>query len=211
MATQRTTFTSPKGIAMWPWLNTPDTKFNPDGEYKVNLRIPTEEAEPLMGQIRGWLEEYKVDQIKKDPKLSRFGISYPYEEEIDDQGNLTGFTIFKFKQKAKIQTRDGSVLSMKVALFDAKRNPTTVRVGGGSVLKVHALALPYAMNSTKLFGMSLKPMSVQIINLTEVEITTASSIFDEEDGYEADLEAEAAEAKVKPVNLSEELDDSVDF
>ena len=41
-------YTTPAGIAQYPWLNKPDTKFNPDGEFKVNLEVDSESAQSLV-------------------------------------------------------------------------------------------------------------------------------------------------------------------
>ena len=41
---QANTFTTPKGIAQYPWLSKPDTKFSEEGEYKVNVILGKEEA-----------------------------------------------------------------------------------------------------------------------------------------------------------------------
>ena len=30
-------YTTPKGVAQYPYLDKPDTKFNPQGDYKLNL------------------------------------------------------------------------------------------------------------------------------------------------------------------------------
>ena len=30
---------SPRGIAVYPWLNRPDTKFSADGDFKVTLKL----------------------------------------------------------------------------------------------------------------------------------------------------------------------------
>ena len=39
MAQQPVTFTTPQGVAQYPWLSKPDTKFSEEGDYKVNLII----------------------------------------------------------------------------------------------------------------------------------------------------------------------------
>jgi hypothetical protein len=51
MAEQPITFTTPKGVAQYPWLSKPDTKFSEEGEYKVNLILPKQEAIPVLKQI----------------------------------------------------------------------------------------------------------------------------------------------------------------
>ena len=42
MATTDNTITTPKGIAQYPWLSKPDTKFSEEGEYKVNVILTKE-------------------------------------------------------------------------------------------------------------------------------------------------------------------------
>lgn len=180
---KRETFVTPKGIAVYPWLNKPDTKFSPEGEYKVTLKIPSREAEDLISRLTGIAEDYHEELIKTDPKAKHLRMNFPWEEEMDDQGNVTGNYLFKFKQKANITGKDGSSYAMKVAIFDAKRNPSTSLVGGGSEIKVAATVWPYKMGSTKTVGLSLKPTAVQIISLQSVGGGSAASMFNDEDGF----------------------------
>ena len=184
---KRESFVTPKGIAVYPWLNTPDTKFSPEGDYKVTLKLPTNEAEPLMEKLTTVAEDYYNELVKSDPKAKNLKITYPFDEETDDQGNLTGSYLFKFKQKAQVTGRDGTNYTMKVALFDAKRNPITALVGGGSEIKIAATIWPYKMNTTKTVGLSLKPTAVQVINLQAVGTSSMADMFDEEDGFVEDI------------------------
>lgn len=196
---------TPRGIAVYPWLNRPDTKFSPDGDFKVTLKVGAEEAAPLMEKLDEALAKYQAQQAKADPKVGRYSISPPYEEEIDDQGNLTGNYLFKFKQKAVINTKDGRTIDMKVALVDASRTPTTVNVGGGSEIKIAATVFPYAMSTTKSVGLSLRPSAVQILSLVSGQ-SNVVSMFDDEDGFKTE-EAPAANTNYS----SPELDTAADF
>ena len=94
---------------------------------------------------------------------------------------------------------------MKVALVDASRTPTTVNVGGGSEIKVAATVFPYAMNTTKKIGLSLRPSAVQILSLTSGKSNVAS-MFDEEDGFKAELTP-----AVNNNFNTQELDTAADF
>ena len=51
MAQQPVTFTTPQGVAQYPWLSKPDTKFSEEGEYKVNVILTKEEATPPVTKI----------------------------------------------------------------------------------------------------------------------------------------------------------------
>ena len=196
---------TPRGTAVYPWLNRPDTKFSPDGDFKVTLKVGAEEAAPLIEKLDEALAKYQEQQAKADPKIGRYSTITPYEEEMDDQGNLTGNYLFKFKQKAVINTKDGRTIDMKVALVDASRTPTTVNVGGGSEIKIAATVFPYAMNTTKSVGLSLRPSAVQILSLVSGQ-SNVFSMFDDEDGFKTE-EAPAANTNYS----SPELDTAADF
>jgi hypothetical protein len=197
---------TPKGIAVYPWLNKPDTKFSPEGDYKVTLKVPAEDAAPLIEQLDKILQEYKAEAVKKDPKIARMAINAPYEEEADDQGNLTGNYLFKFKQKAVINMKDGRTVDVKVALLDASRTPTDVLVGGGSEIKIAATVYPYAMNTTKTIGLSLRPYAVQILQLVKVGGGAAADVFEDEDGFIDDHSA----TQVASASVAEEAN-AADF
>ena len=204
-ANKKQQIVTPKATAVYPWLNTPDTKFNMDGEYKVTLKIGSEKAAPLIEKIDGVIADYKQEQATKDPKVGRYADMPPYEEEVDDQGNLTGNVLFKFKQKAKIHTKDGRTIDMKVALFDAQRTPTDVIVGGGSEIKVAATLWPYVLPTTKSVGVSLRPSAVQILTLVSAGGSKMADLFDSEDGFVA------SNTNAAPSFDEEEDGDAADF
>jgi len=172
----------------------------------VTLKVEAEDAAPLIKQLDEILKTYKEASIKRDPKLSRFNVTTPYEEEIDDQGNLTGYYLFKFKQKAKIQTHDGRSIDMKVAIVDASRTPTDAQIGGGSEVKIAATVIPYAMSTNKAFGLALRPQAVQIINLVSPMNGNVVSMFDDEDGFKAEEKAPVTDSFT-----SDEMDTAADF
>ncbi len=181
-----TNFVTPKGIAVWPKLNAPDYKFNVDGEYKTTLKIEASKSQDLIKQLEGLRDAHRDKEAKTNPKIAKYNLAPVYEQEEDDQGNLTGFNLFKFKQKAKINTRRGE-MEMKVALYDSNKTPTDATVTGGSTIKVAASAYTYAMPSTRLVGVSLRPSAIQIIHLAQgVNGVEALSMFDKEDGFVAD-------------------------
>lgn len=178
-------FVTPKGTAVWPHLNTPDTKFVAEGEYHTKLRLSAEDAQPLVKQLEAIRDAFLQEAVRKDPKVKQYRMADLYEEEVDDQGDLTGNYVFKFKQKAVIQTRSGSTLNMKVALFDSRKEPTDAQIGGGSELRIAGTAIGYAMPSTKMVGLSLRPNAVQVIQLSS-SASGAADAFSVEDGFVAE-------------------------
>jgi hypothetical protein len=175
---------SPAGIAVWPYLNSPDTKFDNGGagEYKVSVKLTEDAAQPVIDKLQKILDQYQAEEISQNPKVKQFTPRLPIEEEVDDQGNLTGNWLLKVKQKAQITTANG-IVDMKVALFDAKRRPTNAEIGGGSTLKVATTIVPYTMPSNKAVGISLRLNAVQVINLVEGGSEGDGSMFDVEDGF----------------------------
>lgn len=198
-------FTTPKGTAQYPYLTKPDTKFNPEGEYKVKLEIDAADA----GELISFLDEQvelSVAAAKKDPKNAGKKIKtgdapYSVNEE-------TGKASFNFKLKAKVTTKSGESFEQRPAIFDAKGKPITdVNIGGGSKIKVAYEVVPFY---TALVGasISLRMKAVQVIDL--VEFSGGASAegygFGEEEGYEA----EANSAESNGFN-SETEEDNKDF
>ena len=150
-------FVSPKGVAQYPWLTKADTKFTPDGVYKVDLQLEAEEAKPLQDKLK---KLYKEHFPKGSGRM-------PFK--VDDAGNV----VFKFKTKKK------------PVLFDASGQPMldNINIYGGSKVKVSATAGPYeAAGNT---GITLYLNAVQVIELVQGNngSDVSSFGFAVEDGY----------------------------
>jgi hypothetical protein len=188
-----------KGNAMWAKVFEPDTKFDPNGIYTINLQMPEEDAAEMCEQLEQLAQERFNQEVKRKPALKNtLSMSTPINPVYDrETGDATGDVEFKFKLKAKINTKAGDVYEQKVAVFDAKRKPIDggVNIGNGSTVKVAFEPIPYMMSATKTVGVSLRLKAVQVIDL--VEYSNSASIFDEEDGYEATT------AEVTPIRKDE--------
>ena len=97
----RERFVSPKGTASYPYLTKPDTKFNPDGEYKVSL-IVAGEAASKTSEFLAEQHEASVSKAKKENAGKRVK-----EGDLPFIENADGTVTFKFKLKAKITTKIG--------------------------------------------------------------------------------------------------------
>ena len=159
------TVTSPEGIARYPWLNEPDTKFDADGVYKVELVIPKDEAQTFIGTIQDVadkaMEEFQSDNPRKKLKTAPL----PIKDHVDDDGNETGDVAIKFKLKA-IGGSGANTWEQRPVLFDSKLRPMTENIGGGSNIRVGCEVVPY--NSPTIgVGVTLRLKSVQCLNLIE--------------------------------------------
>lgn len=198
-------FVSPKGTASYPHLTHPDTKFNPDGEYKVSLIVAGDDASKVVNFLT---EKHKaaVAQVKKENARKRVK-----EGDLPIIENADGTVTFKFKMKAKVTPKKGDPFEQKPALFDAKGKPLTgeTKIGGGSVIKVCYEVVPY-YTAIAGAGISLRLKAVQVLELKEYSGggDAESYGFGEEEGFEA---GEAGEGDTPPWLDTEEEEEEEDF
>lgn len=141
---------SPAGIAVYPWVNIPDTKFDPDGVYSTKVVFSKEDAK-------------KMNEVIKP--LMNGGKNNPMKPEVDDQGQKTGNYVANFKLKAKGRNRKTKeVWDQKPILVDSVGNRVNPKVGGGSKIQVAYEAIPY---DTMGGGVSLRMKKVKILDLVE--------------------------------------------
>lgn len=191
---------TPAGIAVYPHLNKPDTRFNPEGQYQVKLRIPSEEAKDLIAQIDAVIADEVAKAKKENPKKAVKLATKPYAVALDDEGNETDEIVFSFKAKAVLSLKDGNKIPVTVKLFDAKGGvfPQEDTIWGGSKLKIAFNAAPFNTAMAGI-GASLRIKAVQVIDLVTGGGGNASSFgFGEEEGYVATaktVETEDADAE----------------
>jgi len=176
------------GVSQYAWLTQPDTRFDEIGHYKTNLILSGQDADTLKAAINEELtksvalakEKAKGKNIKTAPA--------PFEDELDDDGQPTGSTVFKFKTKAQITTKDGKIIPNRVAIFDSKGTPMTdCNVWSGSEMKVSAELVPYYTAMVGA-GVSMRLRAVQITKLVEGGNGNAKGYgFGEEEGFEQSL------------------------
>ncbi len=200
-----TQIVTPKGRARWPKLNDPERKFNAKGEYMVELALEGEEAEAFKANIDQLIEHEYGAQCKREGKKSLKRANPPYKMVTDQNGEETGELAFKFKMKALVETRDGRSWEQRPDLYDAKGNPMSEHIGGGSLIRVSGEAFPWYTPALGA-GISLRLAAVQVLELKHAGGGDAKSHgFQAEEGFETaeDFSAQFAE----PV----QADDSEDF
>tara|TARA_R100001082_G_scaffold60880_1_gene33880 strand:+ start:277 stop:894 length:618 start_codon:yes stop_codon:yes gene_type:complete len=155
--------TTGKGIAMYPWLFTPDTKFSTEGVYSLTLRMSGEAGEQLRSQIKDMLDKFlnglEATTGKRPSKL----IPLPIKEAHDEQGNEV--LDFKFKMNPSFKGRDGKQVIQRPFVVDAQLQPLTEesRVGSGSTVKVNFSASPYSISAGT--GIAFRLVGVQVLDL----------------------------------------------
>lgn len=187
----------PKGMAVFPHLARPDTKFNPLGIYKTLLAIPVKEAESILKELAA---VYK-GHVGKVPAKSE---NTMWKMELDEEtGEETGRVLFKLNVK-NVELKDGSIWDRKPKQFDAKLNQVQENIATGS--EIYANVELYCWDAGGSKGVTLQPLAIQIVKLVAFGGGIDASSFGFEsvkDGFEGDMTV-----KEEPVSdEEEELDD----
>jgi hypothetical protein len=178
--------TTPVCKFQYPKLIEPETKFNPEGVYKVTAVLDAEDATDIADQLDQLLTRHK-DSLKAQAPSQKFKLAdLPYGfEEIDGKPCF----VIKTKMKAKGIDRDGRAWSAAPALFDAKGNAVKDRdslkgMWSGTVGKVSFEACPFHQAAIGA-GITLRLKAVQIISLIEGGGSAEGYGFGEEEGWTA--------------------------
>ena len=202
---------SPKGVAIYPKLNTPSTNFEPDGVYEVKLKFDPEDAVAVLDKkqiswadLKEAIDEQQAEHLRaKKAELSKGtgaakkkaasieSIEWGVEPDVDDEGNETGLIVIKAKMKASgVSKKDQKRWTRKPSLFDAKGRPLPADappIWGGSVLKVAGKIVPYYTPKDNEVGSTFYMDAVQVIELVSGQGREAGDYgFGEEEGYTAE-------------------------
>lgn len=203
-------FMSPKGTFVWPNLNAPDTKYRPEGEFRVRLRLGEADAAAFralvdkhaVAAIESAREELQAklaaatkgaEKGKLKAQLDKLTASESSAKPVfDDEGNETGEVEFNIKMPASITYKEGAkagqTLKLKPDIFDAAgkaiKNPPTI--WGGTVGYVAGEFRPFYTEKVGA-GVSLRLKAVQIIELASAGQGRDASAygFGASDGYSA--------------------------
>jgi hypothetical protein len=191
-------FTSPKGVAVYPWLDKADTKWKPEGEYRIKLRIPEEAALKLIEKLQPLFEKSLADahakfaaNPKNKGKKAKIVEQEYYTKVTDDDGDETGEYEFNFKRTASgVSKKTNKPWAIKPDLFDAAGRPLAadVKVYGGSVCKVSFEVIPY--DTPKATGIKLSLCAVQVIKLVEGSGRSAGQYGFNDESDDEDAEGE---------------------
>lgn len=198
---------TPAGIARFPCLNEPDPGqedwANYVPKYKVDLvfeEAPAKLVRHIEDAIATARKEAEDKSKAGKTRAKPTPANEPYFPETDKEGDETGNVCFRFGAKSEFKDKSGKVKPIHIGLFDTKKQPTTDEIGMGSTIKVAYKAVPW-VNPRLEYGCTLRIIAVQVIELVAPGGGGAdASMFDEEDGFEA-------ETKAKPEDVFDAADD----
>lgn len=190
---------TPVGVLIYPHLTEADTKFDADGSFHTKFALEGDEAADLIEALEAerdafyesWLEASK-DAKTKAARKKQWAVADVAEVELDDAGEETGRSIFRFKLKHNVTPKNGKPFTQTPTLFDSANQvvePDGLKLWGGSRTRMNAEVVPYAMDSSKSVGVSLRLRAVQIVELASGQ--GGGSPFDEYEGGET-VQREAA-------------------
>lgn len=161
---------TPAGIAKYPRLNTPDTKFNKNGVYKVTLVL--DESDEGVTEFKDRILAAEEASVAEATKTVKKGKQLKVADSLikahlnDADEVVDGMFEVSAKTVASGQRTDGSKWERRLPIFDAKGKRAAVKIGGGSKLRLALSLSPY--NSPTLgAGVSLYLDAVKVIDLKE--------------------------------------------
>ena len=200
------TIVTPRGTAIYPKLNKPDTKFAAEGVYETKLKFSPDAEDAVIGkksatwaEVKAQIDENqekflaqkKAELAKGDGKAKNKAktiesVEWGVEPDVDDEGDETGLIVVKAKMKASGTSKDGSTWTRAPKLFDAKGKPMSAdkAIWGGSVLKAAGKVVPYYNAKDNVVGSTFYLEGVQVLELVSGQGREAGDFgFGEEDGY----------------------------
>ena len=205
MAAKKQIFISAKGKAapycsiQKPDYGNPEKGFgNPRGVYKVNLTMPSKDAQPMINRIvkaheanyaailEAWANGGEAEarsKLQRGKKLLE-----PYEGDLPFFENDDGTVTFKFSGYASYQdskTKETKEIVLKVVDAKGKRIDAVPAISGGSELKVRYSQFAYSFGAVIGASVKLQLDSVMLIKLVEFAAGGDDWGGQEEDGYEA--------------------------
>lgn len=199
--------TTPLCKFQYPKLIEPETKFNPEGVFKITGLIDAGDSDEIATALDELLNRHK-ESLKAQAPGQKFKLAdLPWAfEEID------GAAVFvvKAKMKASGIDRDGRRWTSAPALFDAKGRPVKDRetlkgMWSGTTGRISFEAQPFYQAAIGA-GVTLRLRAVQVISLIEGGGSAESFGFNNEEiGWSPSTE------EAVPFDASTSLPDDGDF
>lgn len=186
-----------KGVLSYPHLNTPDTKFNSDGEFKTAVVCSLSVAghSELTTKLEEMLDAFIAEASKKaKKKIKAHPDGLPFDID-EDEGTVT----FRTKSKAYKSKETGELFTIPMAFFAKDNTPlgvvkvdegelvasdTVPQIGGGTKAVVSVEMKPWVASGKA--GISLRPRGFKLIEVQEASGADAGSFGfgDDEDDFE---------------------------
>lgn len=180
--------TTGRGKAVYPRLNKPDTKFKDEGEYSIKVKLEGDEAVEFQRRYDEYFEKAHAAAEENAGRKLKCGVNSPIKPFVDEDGSeVPGAILVAFKMKASGRNREGDDWKQSPIVVDRAKRKITELVGGGSLVRVSGLLVPY-FTAALGFGISAKLKAVQVLELVGAGGDFTSDFDDESDGEEEERE-----------------------
>lgn len=155
---------TPVGTVDYPFLNTPDTKYKAEGEFKLKLKLDkSPEADALFRQLSA-AGSLAFDQAKG--KAAHAGKRPPKAAELPIYDNGTQYVMTAKLKASGVNKATGQVFHQAPRLFDKNNKPWNMStlVTHGSKLRICVELVAYDSPTTGA-GITLRLKDVQILEL----------------------------------------------
>jgi hypothetical protein len=168
---------SPRGVAHYPWVKTPDTKFKPKGEYKCGIVLNKAdsdtqalitklegERDAIVEAIKGGTFMWMGDTVKLKPyQIQQLNVHPVYKDILDDEtGQPTGDIIVTAKQNAVYGKNDE--YKANITVVNSKGTPdANLNVFGGDTIKMLFTVSGFWNAKDQLAGLTVRLVAVQVI------------------------------------------------
>lgn len=208
-------FVTPVGVASWPKLTEPSTKFKPEGVYEGNLIFDAETGDLIREKLNKFLDDavqkFKEEHPEKAKRIKPADL--PLKDQYDEDGEETGNVILKTSRYASGTTKAGKAWKAKIKFADSKGrpiNPKGLSLWSGSELRIYCTVSGYFVAKDNTVGIKLEIDAVQIRKLVsggrdEVEVEA----LDDDDGYVHDGDEDGDDTPLDTDDQDE--NESVDF
>lgn len=204
MAIKKEFMFTPRGTAepycsiQKPDYGNPEKGFgNPRGVYKVDLTVPSKDAQALINKINKLHEanyasicdQFEVDRPGLTAKLGRGKkLQEPYEGNMPYFVNDDGTVTFKFSSYGAYVDKNGDLkpLVLKVVDSKGKRIDNVPAISGGSELKARFSMFAYGFSAVAGASVKLQLDSVMLLKLVEFGGGDDEWGDEAEDGYVAE-------------------------
>lgn len=173
-------YLTPVGEAVWPKIDKPDDKYNPDGTYSTKLRYDPQDPaiQEFIAELTAFRDEAFAAEVEESPAKKAYTPLPVFADELDKNGDPTGFITITAKMKAVVfSKKHDKEFQMAPNVYDAEGTPLNPvpSIGNGSKLQVRGKAVFYAMPSNRSYGLSLRMEDVKIIELVEYTGSTKAA------------------------------------
>ena len=188
--------TTPVGSAVFPWITKADTKFTPEGTYKVDLAIPEELATDIIHKLETIRDEFRAtltmaqQQALHPRPVYTMEMSRPvFPEDCSDEAKEeikrnhvpepTGNILLRWKLKATVgagEHGDGFTQA-PVVVSAATGEKIESPVYDGSMIRIKGHVVPYTNAAGGVVGVTLRMRAVQVVELVTGEGSGGDDTF----------------------------------